>query len=268
MSCLSSLGRVVSGGAWSEQTELGSAKVLESNVATGAERVLKDDKNEAAVDAALVTRAVEGDLPAFRQLVERYQRRILSVALGIMGNRDDAEDVVQESFLKAFRNLHSFRRESSFYTWLYRIVYNLAIDEKRKRYRHVENSIGDEKILEASAELATHRAGSVIRPPDADLERSQLQSQLKVALESLSAEHRTVILLREVDGLSYSEISEAVGCSKGTVMSRLHHARKKLQRYLKKSAPEATENLREGEVVEGGAMKDYVGGVRQQMSKG
>ena len=186
-------------------------------------------------DGPLVDRARAGDLQAFRELVERYQNRALSIAIGVVGSREDAEDVVQEAFLKAYRNLGSFRGQSSFYTWLYRIVFNLAIDLSRKRYRRSETNVGDHSSMDV---LSHHSSGDVsdflgsVPDPDQAMQRTELGQSIARALDSLSAEHRAVIVLREIDGLSYSEISDVVGCSKGTVMSRLHHARKRLQRAL------------------------------------
>ncbi|MFN8391121.1 MAG: sigma-70 family RNA polymerase sigma factor [Bdellovibrionota bacterium] len=186
-------------------------------------------------DQPLVERAKSGDIDAFRTLVERYESRAHSIAMGVVGSREDAEDVVQEAFLKAYRNLSSFRGQSSFYTWFYRIVFNLAIDLSRKRYRRSESSMGDTSSMDSltmhSGSDASDFLGSVPNP-DQVLQRNDLGKSIAKALDSLSAEHRAVIMLREIEGLSYSEISDVVGCSKGTVMSRLHHARKRLQRAL------------------------------------
>jgi RNA polymerase sigma-70 factor (ECF subfamily) len=187
------------------------------------------------IDRPLVERARQGDVDAFRDLVRRYESRAHSIALGVVGSREDAEDVVQEAFLKAFRNLGSFRGQSSFYTWFYRIVFNLAIDLSRKRYRKSESSMGDTAAMDS---LTMHSAGDAsdflgsVPNPDQVFQRNDLGKSIAKALDSLSSEHRAVIMLREIEGLSYSEISDVVGCSKGTVMSRLHHARKRLQRAL------------------------------------
>lgn len=186
-------------------------------------------------DGDLVERACSGDLDAYRELVERYQQRVQAVAMGIMGNFSDAEDVTQEAFVKAFRNLRSFRRQSSFYTWIYRITYNLAIDEKRKRFRHCETSTDDNEAIDRGMQRASQENTlHVVKEssPDEYLRGLELKGQVDQAMQELSHEHRAVIILREVEGLSYSEISDVVGCSKGTVMSRLHHARKRLQQAL------------------------------------
>ena len=193
-------------------------------------------------DLELVERTVGGDMDAYRELVERYQQRIHSVVLGIIGNFEDALDITQEAFIKAYNHLPSFRRHSGFYTWIYRIAYNLAIDERRKRYRHVEQTTGEVLELDRASHKNRNAPGSLLSTaagPDESLERSELRSDISAALDTLSAEHRAVIVLREIEGLSYSEISDVVGCSKGTVMSRLHHARKKMQEALRRGGASA-----------------------------
>jgi RNA polymerase sigma-70 factor (ECF subfamily) len=186
-------------------------------------------------DKSLVSGAQNGDSHAYQELVERYQKRALSVAIGLCGNPQDAEDLVQEAFLKAYKNLNSFRGTSSFYTWLYRIVYNLAIDLSRKAYRKSEFSSDDISTADAisrnSGNLSDAYIGKV-SDPEQYLRSQEIRQSFSKALAELSEEHRIVIVLREIDGLSYTEISDVIGCSKGTVMSRLHHARKKLQAAL------------------------------------
>ncbi|OVE79731.1 hypothetical protein BVY02_02480 [bacterium J17] len=185
----------------------------------------------------MIERTKAGDNSAFRVLVERYQARALAVAIGVIGHREDAEDIVQDAFVKAHRNLSSFRGKSSFYTWLYRIVFNLAVDLSRKKYRQVEKPIGDSVSLDSGKIVsAVGRAPLLAKlsSPDEELDRAELGQKIEAALDTLSAEHRAVIVLREIEGLSYAEISKVVGCNKGTVMSRLFHARKRLQKELTK----------------------------------
>ncbi len=192
-------------------------------------------------DLEYVELARAGDLEAFRQLVTRYQSRAFSVAIGIVGRKEDAEDIVQEAFLKVYRNLGSFRGQSSFYTWLYRIVFNLSIDLSRRRYRRSEASFGDSSSMDAVVQNVGKDASDFMATstsPDMELDRVQIGKRIALGLEKLSPAHRAVIVLREIDGLSYTEISDVVGCSKGTVMSRLHHARKKLQQFLASDKPE------------------------------
>ena len=197
-------------------------------------------------DRELVRRVKAGDVLAFRELVERYQKRAHAIAMGIVGSYADAEDVVQDAFLKAYRNISFFREESSFYTWLYRIVYNLAIDYGRKKYRHVESSVGDSVMLDTSLQKAQKASSPAVgraENPDESLTRRELGEEISKAIAELSPDHRAVIVLREIEGLSYSEISDLIGCSKGTVMSRLHHARKKLQKSLGRFLSSENENF-------------------------
>ncbi|MBT8493051.1 MAG: sigma-70 family RNA polymerase sigma factor [Deltaproteobacteria bacterium] len=186
-------------------------------------------------DRRLVEEARSGDSDAFRQLFDRYHRRAYSLALGVVKNPDDALDVVQDAFIKAHRHLEKFEGNSSFYTWLYRIVMNLAIDHirKRKRTRHVDygetlaNSDGDQAAGDAA--LLPRILG---QNPGKSLARKEIREQLEDALATLSDNHRAVLVMRELEGLSYEEMAQVMGCSKGTIMSRLFHARKNMQRRL------------------------------------
>ncbi|MBL7661506.1 sigma-70 family RNA polymerase sigma factor [bacterium] len=185
------------------------------------------------VSERLVERALLGEVDAYQRLVERYEAKLLSLAFGIMRNREDARDIVQEAFLKAFRNLSSFKGQSSFYTWIYRVTYNVAIDEKRKRFRHVETLVGEEREFSEAPQL---QSGTALTEHKA--QSGEFRKSFELALAELSPEHRAVIVLRELEGLSYEEISEVTKVNKGTVMSRLHHARKKLQAALGEFRPE------------------------------
>lgn len=199
------------------------------------------------VDIGLVEEAKAGDLGAFRELVEKYQQRALNVAYGLSRSREDSEDLVQEAFLKAFNNLQSFKSQSSFYTWFYRILVNLAVDRSRKKSNRYEFPEGDQAALDASAQKQSGGAGvgnlvGAIYDPDRAFHISEIRSRIFKAFDSLTEGHRSIMLLREIDGLSYEEISEVLNCSKGTVMSRLHYARKKLQEALSEVAPEGAES--------------------------
>jgi RNA polymerase sigma-70 factor (ECF subfamily) len=198
-------------------------------------------------DETLVAKTLKGDKEAYRLLVERYQNRLLAMASDILKSREDAEDVVQESFVKAFLSLGKFKGDSSFYTWLYRIAYNMAIDVRRKAGRrggnHVEykEGAGVNKVASSSGEGAETVTGSAehlqnVEGPHAALVRKETGRRLQEVLRELSEEHRAVIMLREVDGLNYDEIAHAVGVPRGTVMSRLHYARKALQQALQEFA--------------------------------
>mgnify|MGYP001942879979 CR=1 FL=1 len=185
-------------------------------------------------DQNLVKRAQNGEQKAFQLLVERYQRKVYSVAMSMVRNPEDAMDLSQEAFIKAYRNLPNFQGSSSFYTWLYRIVVNLGIDHLRKSGR-VQNIDYDDTYRRKDEEISGD--GSILpsrldADPGKSMMRKELAEQMRAALDSLSENHRTIIVLREVEGLSYEEMSDILGISKGTVMSRLHHARKNMQKAL------------------------------------
>lgn len=193
---------------------------------------LRRAMSEKISDAELVAKASAGDKDAYRLLVEKYQQRVFAIAFDVVRSREDAEDIAQESFVKAYLSLPEFKGESSFYTWLYRIAYNMAIDFKRRIVRRGGAPVEfDETRVDAVAEgsgTLQNRFGS---PQDLMLRKEESQ-QIQKVLTEISPEHRTVITLREIEGLSYEEIADVVGVSKGTVMSRLHYARKYLQQGL------------------------------------
>lgn len=185
-------------------------------------------------DIELVEQARAGNHDAFRVLYQRYHRRVYALAFGVVQNADDALDVVQDGFIKAHRHLDKFEGNSSFYTWLYRIIMNLSIDHirKHKRGRHVDfddaiNHGQDEDAL--GDELLPRMLG---QNPGKSLVRKEIREQISKALAELSDNHRTVLVMRELEGLSYEEMAQAMKCSKGTIMSRLFHARRNMQKRL------------------------------------
>jgi RNA polymerase sigma-70 factor (ECF subfamily) len=181
-------------------------------------------------DWELVQRTRAGRQEAFRELVERYQRRIAALALGMLRGREDALDVVQETFTKAYQNLERFKGDSSFYTWIYRIAFNLCVDHQRRETKEAQVPLEPDERGET---IVLPQPDGV--PQDQPFDRardSQIAERLREAISELTPDHRAVILLREVDGLSYAEISEVLQCPKGTVMSRLHYARRQLQARL------------------------------------
>ena len=189
-------------------------------------------------DADLVRQAGEGDRDAFRELFERYQRRVLSVVMGMLHDREAALDVTQETFIKAYRSIDRFKGEASFYTWIYRIAVNLAIDWQRREWRRPMAAPTRSPSGDGPEEDAIDRIGDETPGNDPFLATRdrQLRERVREAIEELTPDHKAVILLREVEGLSYDEISRAMPCSIGTEMSRLHYARKKLQKRLKEFA--------------------------------
>lgn len=177
-------------------------------------------------EAELIRRAKQGDSHAFGVLVERYQRRVVSVAQAVVHNQEDALELAQEAFVRAYENLAQFESRSSFSTWLYRITANLAIDFRRRE--------GRQTLLRGEdAETEIGRLPSESGDSFKETARRELYQRLRDALNQLTPEHRTVILLREVEGLSYDEISDILHCPRGTVMSRLHYARNHLRTILK-----------------------------------
>jgi len=181
-------------------------------------------------DQELVRASRRGDKEAFRELVERYERKVVSIALGMVHNREDAVEIAQETFVKAFENLERFKGESSFYTWLYRIVVNRAIDFQRRERRHPTVGLEDWGGGEGYEEVLKEER---LTDPYLQAHAREVGERVSEAIDELTPDHKAVILLREVEGLSYDEISRVMQCSKGTVMSRLHYARKKLQKKLK-----------------------------------
>lgn len=182
-------------------------------------------------DHDLVAAARKGDRDAFRTLFERYHRRALGLALGVVRSQDDALDVVQDAFIKAHKHLDKFEGNSSFYTWLYRIVMNLAIDHLRK-HRRVKPVELDEQTLEEGATDDALLPKLLGGNPGRALLDKEIRARIDQALGELSDNHRAVLVMRELEGMSYEEMAQAMGCSKGTIMSRLFHARKNMQRQL------------------------------------
>ena len=180
-------------------------------------------------DEDLIRAAVAGDDAAFRELLERYKKRAFGVALGIVGDPDEAQDVVQDAFVKAYYNLKEFRFGSNFYTWFYRLLVNQAIDRWRKSSRAAAVSL-EEKWL--SEESSPGDSVAFPKTPEELAANRELAAALNRAIGALPEYHRAVIVLREVDGLAYEEIAKVLKCSVGTVMSRLHYARAKLREAL------------------------------------
>jgi RNA polymerase sigma-70 factor (ECF subfamily) len=179
---------------------------------------------ETTDDHELVLRTKAGDRSAFEILVSRYQDRAYNVAYQILRHHEDALDVAQEAFARAFVSIARFRGKAGFYTWLYRILVNLAIDQVRARGR--DNPVHlDEPRKGMSANQA-------VPDPVVSLETRELREQIVSAVASLPVEQRSALTLREIDGLSYQEIARIMNCSMGTVMSRLYAARRKLQQIL------------------------------------
>jgi len=175
-------------------------------------------------DARLIDLVLRGDSAAFSLLVRRYQDRLFTALVHIASSRDEAEDVAQEAFIQAYLKLASFERQSSFYTWLYRIAFNTAIS--RRRRKRVETSI--EQSKEAVGDEPADRG----EKPHDRLMREERVDLIRRALGELSEEHRAILVLREMEGCDYEEIAEILDLPVGTVRSRLHRARLQLKEQL------------------------------------
>src|SRR5512132_3043607 len=201
---------------------------------------MSEGPKEAGDDRALVRAAQRGDEQAFRSLVERYHRRVVQLALGMVKDADDAMDIAQETFVRVHRYLPSFKGDSSFFTWTYRIAMNLCLDAQRRKGRseRVDLAEGDEAEMEAAMDPPS----AALAGPQRAALNAELREKIEEALEGLSENHRSILLLRELEGLSYEELAKVLGIRKGTVMSRLFHARLKMQNklreYLGEDAPE------------------------------
>ena len=178
-----------------------------------------------ADDEALVRAARRGDMPAFEELVARHRDKIYARAFSMMRNEDEAVDLSQEAWVKSWQRLKQFQGESSFVTWLTRIVINLCLDQLRKQKRLKAESI--EKLDEEMGGVERHLP-MVVPNPSAGLERGELRLRIDAALDKLSVAHRTVLILHEFEELEYKDIARRMQCSIGTVMSRLFYARRKM----------------------------------------
>ncbi len=176
-------------------------------------------------DWELVQKCQAGETSAFQELVSRYHQKVYMVILGLLRHREDALEVAQETFFRAYRKINSFQGGSSFYTWIYRIAVNISIDAQR---RHKRNPLDFRESMDGVLEAQDE----VVRDPFSDVHDRELRENLVKAINELTPEHKAVIVLRTIEGLSYKDIGEILGCSEGTVMSRLHYARKKLQDKL------------------------------------
>jgi RNA polymerase sigma-70 factor (ECF subfamily) len=186
--------------------------------------------HEGPSDDELVLKAQQGDVHAFDQLVERYHGKIYGLTYNMTSNREDAEDLTQEIFIKAFEALPRFKGKSSFYTWLYRIGVNKTINYRKKRNRKRALSLDsfdqDIKLDDSYSDLTSK--GSPLR----NISLSELQIKLNEALQALSEKHRTVVVMHDMQGIPHDEIAKVVGASVGTVRSRLFYARRQMQNEL------------------------------------
>lgn len=182
----------------------------------------------AADERELINRCIAGDTSAFEPLVERYRQRVWRLAYQILRDREEAWDCAQEAFVRAFHSLPSFRGQSAFYTWLFRITVNVATDRQRARGAQAR-AFGAERVPEEEWARTTPDPGG---GPDKAAAQSEQRERIVRALDALPPKARTIIMLSDVEGLSYREIADVLRCPIGTVMSRLHNARKRLKSTL------------------------------------
>jgi RNA polymerase sigma-70 factor, ECF subfamily len=189
----------------------------------------------------LLHQSKNGDMAAFGQLIEGYQKKVFNIALRMLGNPDDASEVAQEVFIRVYKSVKNFKEESSFSTWIYRITTNTCLDELRKR-KNKEHISLDEDIHHEDGDMKRQVEDS--RPtPDIIAEKNELRKIVKLAINSLSEDHRIVIILRDIQDLSYEEIAKIVKCPEGTVKSRINRARSELKEILKRKRELFTEEF-------------------------
>jgi len=176
-------------------------------------------------EAGVISRCQKGDQDALKEIFDQYHQKVYRIAYGVVRQREDALDIVQEVFIKLFRSIKNFKGKSHFYTYLYRMTMNTAIDHTRKMKRQPSSSIDEDGGFQLADEAE--------KRPDRIFAHKELEESLKGALEKLPPDQKAALIFREVEGLSYQEMAEAMGCSIGTVMSRLHYGRKKIQELLK-----------------------------------
>jgi len=181
----------------------------------------------------LVKQCQAGNTEAFDQLVTRYRTRVFAMIYNMVHNEQDAWDLAQDSFVKAWKSIGRFRGRSSFYTWIYRIVMNVTIDWLRKKQVKGAGAEFNDAIQLREIEPASRTVPKADPLPHERMERSEIRARIDNAIAQISPEHRAVILMKEIEEMQYHEIAEALGCSIGTVMSRLFYARKKLQKLLR-----------------------------------
>ncbi len=186
--------------------------------------------SRAAVDA-LVARARGGDEEAFGELVKAFHGRVYGVIYRMVNNAEDARELAQQAWVKAWQRLGSYKGDAQFFTWMYRIAVNAVLDEARRSARRKEVSL-DETPEREPRPAAAWQPPDVGRP-DRGMEREEVWRAFEAALARLSPEHRAALILREVEGLSYREIGQAMKCRTGTVMSRIYYARRQMQEMLR-----------------------------------
>ena len=182
-------------------------------------------------EALLIDNLREGDESALAPLVEKYKRMVHRLALQITKNHEDANDVMQETFIKVYQSIHTFRQEAAFETWIYRITVNEALNFVKRRERRRETPLSTTE--ESEYDPSVRQKAEMENDPQVNAEKTELRHWVTKAVNSLSLKHRIVVVLHELEGLTHAEIASILNCSEGTVRSRLHYARKQLRSLLK-----------------------------------
>lgn len=178
----------------------------------------------------LIKRAQSGDIAAFEALIEAYEQKVFHIAYRMAGNPDDAADMAQEILLKIFRNVGKFKGESKFSTWVYRVATNTCLDELKKAKRKAAYSL-DEEFETEEGQLGVEVADTA-PTPEQRVEGQEIRDAITEAISRLSEEHRQIIILRDINGLTYEEVADILDCSLGTVKSRISRAREQLRKIL------------------------------------
>ena len=205
---------------------IGATKILGKTLVASPER-----RQEADLDLEIVRLVQGGDVAAFDRLIAKYRERVFGIVYNMTSNREDAADLTQDAFIKAFQSIHRFGGQSSFFTWLYRIAVNSTLSHLRKArlrsFLSLERVDSEEPVAKEIVAALTDKTGV-----DRDAYVRELQEKLNDAMQKLSIKHRTVVTLFEIEGLSHQEIADVMDCSVGTVRSRLHYAKQLLQSEL------------------------------------
>ncbi|MCD6318029.1 sigma-70 family RNA polymerase sigma factor [Candidatus Aerophobetes bacterium] len=183
-------------------------------------------------DEVLILKFKRGDKSSFRRLVEKYQSKVYSIVLAMIGDKNDADDLSQEIFIKVYKGLTQFNGRAKFFTWLYRITINTCINAQNTRKRKPETILMSYPVGEKENPLSTQLSQDTVRSPMEILENKELGMKIKLAIDSLSDGLREVFILREVEDLSYKELSKILQCPEGTIKSRLFRAREEMKKKL------------------------------------
>lgn len=194
---------------------------------------LTGNSEEFDSDAYLVARALDGELPAFEKLVTRYQNKIVGFSARMLNDQDEAEDVAQEVFIKAYRSLESFRGDASFSTWIYRIATNLCIDRLRAKKRRPQQAYSLDEPYDKEEDKGGREIADFSNEPTREVEREELRRRVRQVMSEMPEKMRTILIMCDMQGMAYEDIAKVLNCPIGTVKSRLFHARADLGRRLR-----------------------------------